>query len=85
MSPAAQPAPDLDAVAVALEQDGAWDQKRLATAQARAARTGHELRQVPSGFVLQRGTHSQHVGDFESVLALLSKLKIQAQDGSPRG
>lgn len=46
----------------------------IQTAQADAARIGHGLRRVPSGYVLSRWTQSKHVSDLESVEVLLRRM-----------
>ena len=56
-------------------QEEAMHRKHLASAQARAALIGHELRKVPSGYILSRLSHGKLVADFESVLALLEHVE----------
>lgn len=64
-------------------EEQATQRKRFASAQARAAHIGHELRQVQSGFVLSRWTHSKHVADLDSVLALLSQMDGRKSEVQP--
>lgn len=67
-----QPAPNLDALTH--DDEATQEQKRFTTAQAQAARMGHELRKVPSGYVLSRWSHSKHVGDLDTIEILLRRM-----------
>jgi hypothetical protein len=53
----------------------AADAKRFSTSAARAARAGHELRQVGANFVLSRWTYSKHVADLDAVESLLAQIE----------
>lgn len=55
--------------------DPAAASKSFKNAQARAARLGHELHQVGTGFMMTRWTHSRHFKDLESVLAMLEQME----------
>lgn len=50
--------------------------RRLSLLQVRAARAGHTLQQVRTGYMLARGNHSKHCIDLDTVHALLQHMGV---------
>ncbi len=50
------------------------DRKHFATLAARAALAGHNLTELPGGFMLSRWSHSKHCPDLATVEAMLARM-----------